>query len=71
MTSLPSFKTINASVRPARVAVLVDRSDEDWQDTCLHVIEFFSQIWGGAYNLIIPTDGKTIDERFWTILGNL
>jgi hypothetical protein len=68
MTAAPSFKTINASVRPARVAVLIDKSDEDWQDTCLRVIEFFSQVWGGAHNLIIPTDGKTIDERFWTLL---
>ncbi|HWZ81074.1 MAG TPA: hypothetical protein VNW47_00535, partial [Terriglobales bacterium] len=48
--------------------MLVDRADQDWQDTCLRVIEFFSQLWGGAYNLIVPTDGKTIDERFWTIL---
>jgi hypothetical protein len=68
MVGPPSFKTVNASVRPARVAVLIDKSDEDWQDTCLHVVEFFSQIWGGAYNLIVPTDGRTIDERFWTIL---
>jgi hypothetical protein len=68
MAGPPSFKTVNTSVRPARVAVLIDKNDEYWQDTCLHVIEFFSQIWGGAYNLIVPTDGKTIDERFWTAL---
>ena len=68
MAGFPSFKTVHASVRPQRVAVLVDKSDQDWQDTCLRVIEFFSQLWGGAYNLIVPTDGKTIDERFWTIL---
>ena len=68
MAAPPSFRTVNASVRPARVAVLIDKNDEDWQDTCLHVIEFLSQIWGGAYNLIVPTDGKAIDERFWTIL---
>jgi len=64
----PSFKTVHASVRPGRVAVLIDRRDDHWQDTCLRVIEFFSRMWGGAYNLIVPTDGKTIDERFWTIL---
>lgn len=64
----PSFKTIHTAVRPARVVVLVDRSDQDWQDTCLHVIEFFSQLWGGAYNLIVPTDGRSIGECFWTIL---
>jgi hypothetical protein len=46
----------------------VDKSDQNWEHTCLRAIEFFSQLWGGAYNIIVPTDGKTIDERFWTIL---
>lgn len=68
MAAPPSFKTVNASVRPARVAILIDKNDEDWQDACLHIIEFFAQIWGGTYNLIVPTDGKTIDERLWTSL---
>ncbi len=68
MSSLPSFKTVHASVRPARVAVLIDKTDSHWEHTCLRIIEFFSQMWGGMYNLIVPTDGKTIDERFWTIL---
>jgi hypothetical protein len=68
MATPPSFKTVHASVRPARVAILVDKSDQNWEDTCLRAIEFFSQLWGGAYNIIVPTDGKSIDERFWTIL---
>ncbi len=59
---------MHASVRPARVAVLVDRADAQWQDTCLRIIEFYSRLWGGAYNIIIPTDGKSIDERFWSVL---
>src|SRR3954454_24139617 len=63
-----SFKTVHASVRPARVAVIVDRSDAAWQYTCLRVIEFYSRLWGGAYNIIVPTDGQQIDERFWTVL---
>lgn len=46
----------------------MDKSDKNWEDTCLRAVEFFSQVWGGAYNIIVPTDGKTIDERFWTIL---
>jgi hypothetical protein len=63
-----AFKTLHASVRPGRVAILVDNTDKDWQQTCLRIIEFFSQLWGGAYNIIIPTDGNQIDKRFWTIL---
>lgn len=67
MEKLP-FKVLHASVRPARIAILVDRTDQDWQDTCLRIIEFYSQLWGGAYNIIVPTDGVEIDERFWTLL---
>jgi len=63
-----SFKTVHASVRPARVAILVDSSDPDWQHTCLRIVEFYSQLWGGAYNVIVPTDGISIDERFWSLL---
>lgn len=63
-----SFKTLHTSIRPARVAILIDRTDTDWQHTCLRVIEFYSQVWGGAHNIIVPTDGATIDERFWTLL---
>ncbi|SRR6266481_204546 len=62
------FKTVHASVRPPRVAILVDKTDSDWQQTCLRIIEFYSKLWGGAYNIIIPTDGITIDETFWQIL---
>ena len=62
------FKTIHASVRPARVAVLVDKADKDWQNTCLRVIEFYSRLWGGAHNIIIPPGGQQINERFWKML---
>jgi hypothetical protein len=62
------FKTLHASVRPARVAILIDKADADWQDTCLRIIEFYSQLWGGAQNIIVPTDGTTITEHFWALL---
>ena len=61
-------KTVHASVRPARVVILVDSADHEWQQTCLRIIELYSWMWGGAHNLIVPTDGKSIDERFWTLL---
>ena len=67
MATLP-FKILHASVRPARVAILVEKTDADWQHTCLRIIEIYSQMWGGAYNIIVPTDGHTIDDRFWTLL---
>lgn len=67
MTELP-FKTINASVRPGRVAILVDKSDDDWQNTCLRIVENYSGMWGGGYNIIVPSDGNEIGSAFWTLL---
>lgn len=60
--------TISTSVRPGRVAVLVDANDARWQDTCLRVIEYLTRLWGGSGNIIIPTDGKSISPHFWRIL---
>src|SRR6201991_2430996 len=63
-----TFKTISTSVRPARVAVLMNQDDEDWQSTCLRIIEFFSGVWGGAHNIIIPVERHHISPTFWKIL---
>lgn len=58
---------INTSLRPHRVATLIFK-EADWREKCLKLIESYSQIWGGAYNLIIPTNGEKIDEKFWVLL---
>lgn len=60
--------TIETRVRPGRVAVLVDINDSQWQNTCLRVIEYFTRLWGGCGNIIVPTDGKVISPAFWRIL---
>jgi hypothetical protein len=44
-------------------------SDPHWQTTCLAIIEFFTQVWGGENALIIPTDGNAIDDVFWKLLS--
>lgn len=59
---------ISTSVRPGRVAVFVDANDDHWQGTCLRIIEYFTRMWGGCGNIIVPTDGKTISPLFWRIL---
>lgn len=64
----PQFKTIFATVRPQKVAVLIDVNDPYWESTCLEVIQYFSRVWGGNHNIIVPTDGKVIDANFWSIL---
>jgi hypothetical protein len=60
--------TISASVRPGRVAVLCDIDDPEWMYSCRNILEVFSWVWGGHANIIIPTDGKTIQPLFWQIL---
>lgn len=60
--------TISASVRPRRVAILCDIADPEWMRSCRHILEIFSTLWGGHGNIIIPTDGCTIQPIFWRIL---
>lgn len=63
-----SYKTFRISVRPARVACFIDSNDPNWQAAALNIIEGFSRVWGGAYFIIVPTDGQTISDAFWRIL---
>jgi hypothetical protein len=66
--SIVDFKTLFVGVRPPRIAILVNVSDTDWQETCLRIIEFFTTVWGGKHSLIVPSTGKSIDGVFWEIL---
>src|SRR3954451_10895403 len=59
---------IGTSVRPGRVAIFIDANGNEWQTTCLRAIEYFTRMWGGSGNIIIPTDGKEIAPLFWEIL---
>ena len=61
------IKEICNNLRPAKVAVFVHKG-YGWQEKSLKIIESFSQIWGGSKNLIVPTDGKTIEEPLWFLL---
>jgi hypothetical protein len=63
-----AIKTLFVSVRPARIAVLLNHADPDWQDTCLRAVEYFSTIWGGSHCILIPTDGERVEEIFWKLL---
>lgn len=65
-----SYKTFRVSVRPARVACFINVNEQDWQAAALTIIESFSRTWGGAYFIIVPTDGQTISDPFWRILSS-
>lgn len=52
--------------RPFRIAFLVDPADEQgWFDT---IFEYNRGKWGGRFNPIIFSDGKTIKEPWWKFI---
>jgi len=63
------YQTLFTRLRPHRIAVLTNVDDPMWQESCISIIAFLSQQWGGYHSLIIPTDGKTIDITFWKFLS--
>ncbi len=52
--------------RPFRIAFLISPADnQNWIDK---IIEYNRSKWGGQYNPIIFTDGKSIQENWWNFL---
>jgi hypothetical protein len=41
-----------------------------WYHLCLGILEFLAKLWSGSNCVIIPTDGRTIDDEFWAILSS-
>jgi hypothetical protein len=64
------FQSFLTRIKPHRVAVFANTADSNWYQNCLGIIEFLTKLWGGSHCVIIPTDGKTIREEFWTILSS-
>jgi hypothetical protein len=62
------YRNISLLVRPARVAILIPQNDEYWKSIVHQIFGWCSSVWGGAYFLIIPTNGKEISISFWKIL---
>ena len=56
-------------VRPARLAVLIDRSSKTTE--LAGVIRFLSQLWGGRFGTIIPVDASAPDPLTAFRLGEL
>jgi len=64
------FQSFLTRIRPHRVAIFANSADRHWYHNCLGIIEFLTKLWGGSHSVIIPTDGETIDEEFWSILSS-
>jgi len=65
MTTIkPRFQSFITRVPPHRFAVLTNSADRHRENACLGIIEFFTKLSGGTHCVIIPTDGKIIEEIF-------
>ncbi len=64
------FQSFLTRIRPHRVAIFANSADQHWYHNCLGIIEFLTKLWGGSHSVIIPTNGETIDDEFWTILSS-
>ncbi|MFI0926139.1 hypothetical protein ACH4TP_19695 [Streptomyces sp. NPDC021012] len=64
----PTYQNITATVRPPRCAVFINGTSGHWKFAVDGAIAKASEVWGGRYFLIIPTDGATIAEKFWELL---
>lgn len=67
-TKAIELKKVTTRVRPGRHVVII-KDDQDWMAESERAIEWFSEIWGGFHNVIVPSDGTTIDSIFWDILN--
>lgn len=63
------FQSFLTRIRPHRVAILANSADPNWYHNCIGIIEFLTKLWGGSHCVIVPTDGKVVDEEFWAILS--
>ncbi len=62
--------SIYINKRPIRIAFLVD-SSLDSIETVDQIIGYNRGLWGGRYNPIILTDGRTIEDNWWKFLRDV
>lgn len=62
------YRNVMATVRPSRCAILIDSTSKYWRSAVRGCIERASEIWGGWGFVLVPTDGKVINEAYWKIL---
>ncbi|WP_146103663.1 hypothetical protein [Nonomuraea solani] len=68
MSGNPTYQNITATVRPPRCAIFINGASDYWRAAVDGAIMQASQVWGGRYFLIIPTDGERISAKFWELL---
>ncbi|GAA4846283.1 hypothetical protein [Kitasatospora terrestris] len=68
MAREPVYQNITATVRPPRCAIFINKNTQYWTAAAQGAISKASEVWGGRYFIIIPTDGEAISEKYWEIL---
>ncbi|WP_200300814.1 hypothetical protein [Streptomyces adelaidensis] len=63
-----TYQNITATVRPPRCAIFINRNSGHWKTAADGAIAAASEVWGGRYFLIIPTDGASIADKYWELL---
>jgi len=61
-----TYQTAVLRNRPTRLGYIVNRNIQ--QDLLHDVLRYNTSIWGGKYNLFVPTDGQEIREDWWQVL---
>ena len=62
-----STLAISSWSRPKRVVFLVD-PEKGTNDELMQIIRYCIKIWGGRYYAIVPTNGKTIADTWWSLV---
>ncbi|MFD7158821.1 hypothetical protein ACFV9C_29770 [Kribbella sp. NPDC059898] len=68
MKGVGDYRNITATVRTPRCAILINENSKHWRFAAKTAIAHFSEVWGGRYFLLIPTDGVRVKEKFWELL---
>jgi hypothetical protein len=61
-------RTATIATRPLKLAFIIHEHTS--RDQLLRFIEYNTSVWGGYYNLLLPTDGQRLREDWWQSLIN-
>lgn len=62
----PKRKIATVSVRPPRLAFVIH--EEFSFEELTRVIRYNTTVWGGVFNALVPTDGRTLSDGWWATL---
>jgi len=64
--SVVEKRSATVTIRPLRLAFVINVNTS--QETLIKYLAYNASIWGGVYNGLIPTDGKSLRGDWWAVL---